>query len=181
MVSPAPSGPSSVFEERYAMNIATTAFAECTSEHAVSIAEIAKEGISAANRPLEQAITLPREAYLDQSYFRFEAKTILKSGWLCVAHVSQLKDAGSFLALDLLGEPLLVVRDRNSAIRVLSRVCVHRAMDIMPEGFNYPRAGKAAVLLCPYHHWTYNLDGSLRGCAQMHRAEQFDKDAWRLG
>ena len=99
---------------------------------------------------------------------------------MCIAHVSEVKAPGDFLALELLGEPLLVVRDRAGVVRVLSRVCAHRAMDIMPEGFSFPRTGKASVLLCPYHHWTYNLDGSVRGCAQMQEAECFDKKDWRL-
>jgi phenylpropionate dioxygenase-like ring-hydroxylating dioxygenase large terminal subunit len=94
--------------------------------------------------------------------------------------VSEVKTPGDFVALDLLGEPLLVVRDKAGVVRVLSRVCAHRAMDIMPEGFSFPRTGKASVLLCPYHHWIYNLDGSVRGCAQMQEAERFDKKDWHL-
>jgi phenylpropionate dioxygenase-like ring-hydroxylating dioxygenase large terminal subunit len=137
--------------------------------------------IEAASLPLPQAITLPRAAYLDEDYFRHEVETVLETGWLCLAHVSQLKEAESFLALDLLGEPLLVTRDKSGAIRVLSRVCAHRAMDIMPEGFDYPRAGAGKVLTCPYHRWTYDLDGRLRGCAHMQRSENFSKADWRLG
>jgi phenylpropionate dioxygenase-like ring-hydroxylating dioxygenase large terminal subunit len=140
-----------------------------------------KDIVATAALPLERAITIPREAYVDEEFFRVEARTVLEAGWLCIAHVSQLKETGSFLARELLGEPLLVVRDKTGVIRVLSRACAHRAMDIMPEGFHYPREGKASVLLCPYHHWTYNLDGSLRGCAEMGRAECFDRKDWRLG
>jgi phenylpropionate dioxygenase-like ring-hydroxylating dioxygenase large terminal subunit len=74
----------------------------------------------------------------------------------------------------------MVLHDKDGAVRVLSRVCAHRAMDIMPEGFEFPRSGKTALLSCPYHRWTYNLDGSLRGCPQMQGAEGFDKKHWRL-
>ena len=148
---------------------------------AVTAGEICAEVIAAAALPLERATTIPREAYTDEDYFRFEARTVLESGWLCIAHVSQLKETGSFVALDLLGEPLAAVRGRDGAIRVLSRVCAHRAMDIMPDGFDFPRSGQSPVLVCPYHRWVYNLDGSLRGCAEMHRAENFDNKDWRLG
>lgn len=48
--------------------------------------------VATAARPLEQAITIPREAYLDEEYFRFEARTILETGWMCLAHISQLKE-----------------------------------------------------------------------------------------
>jgi phenylpropionate dioxygenase-like ring-hydroxylating dioxygenase large terminal subunit len=148
---------------------------------APTVESIAADIAATAALPLERAVTIPREAYLDEGYFRFETNTVLESGWMCLAHVSQLKEAGSFLAIDLLDEPLLVLRDKAGAFRVLSRACAHRAMDIMPEGFHYPRQGKASVLLCPYHHWTYNLDGSLRGCAEMAKAECFEKKDWRLG
>jgi phenylpropionate dioxygenase-like ring-hydroxylating dioxygenase large terminal subunit len=141
---------------------------------------IRKQVIAAASLPLPEATTLPRDAYFDEDYFRHEVETVFETDWLCVAHVSQLKEPGRFIALDLLGEPLLVVRDLSGTARVLSRVCAHRAMDIMPEGFDYPRAGTAKVLTCPYHRWTYDLDGRLKGCAHMQRTENFDKSDWRL-
>ena len=150
------------------------------SPGSAKVENIRDQIIAAASLPLDRAMTIPRDAYTNEEFFQFESKAILESGWLCIAHVSQVKEPGNFLALDLLGEPLLVVRDRNRAVRVLSRVCAHRAMDIMPNGFSYPRAGKASVLLCPYHHWSYNFDGTLRGCAQMQGAENFHKSDWRL-
>lgn len=142
--------------------------------------------IEAASLPLPQAITSPKGAYVDEDYFRFEAKTIFEPGWFCLAHVSQLKEPGSFVAIDLLGEPLLIIRGADGNIRTLSRVCIHRAMDIMPGeaeawGFDYPREGTTKLLVCPYHHWTYELDGRLKGCPQMQRVDNFDKADWRLG
>ena len=144
------------------------------------IETIRRDVIQTAALPLNRATTLPRHAYVDEDYFGFEADNVLKSGWMCIAHVSQIKDPGHYLALDLLDEPLLILRDREGDVRVLSRVCAHRAMDIMPDGFDFAREGKTTLLSCPYHRWTYNLDGSLRGCPQMQRAECFDKSDWRL-
>ncbi|RJF94720.1 aromatic ring-hydroxylating dioxygenase subunit alpha [Oleomonas cavernae] len=138
---------------------------------------IRQDVIATAARPLDQAITLPPAAYTDEAHFALEREAVLKSGWLCLAHVSQLKTAGSYLALDLFDEPLLVVRDKAGEIRVLSRVCAHRAMDIMPDA---PASGKVGLLVCPYHRWVYNLDGSLRGCSQMQHAASFDKRDWPL-
>jgi phenylpropionate dioxygenase-like ring-hydroxylating dioxygenase large terminal subunit len=154
-------------------------FAQPTKEFS-PIEAIARDVIETAALPLEQSRTLPPASYTDEDYFRHEAKSVLESGWQCLAHVSQLKAPGDFLAVDLLGEPLLVIRGKDNAIRVLSRVCAHRAMDIMPEGFDFPREGTAKLLSCPYHHWIYELDGSLRGCAQMQRAAGFEKSAYRL-
>ena len=69
----------------------------------VNVEAIRKEVIAAASLPLHRATTLPRHAYVDEDYFQFESETVLKSGWLCVGHISQVKEAGNFLALDLLG------------------------------------------------------------------------------
>jgi phenylpropionate dioxygenase-like ring-hydroxylating dioxygenase large terminal subunit len=142
--------------------------------------QLSRQVVECAALPLNRAMTLPKEAYTDEDFFQLESEKIMRAGWQCVAHVSEVKEPGAFLAIDLLGEPLLVVHGKEGGVRVLSRVCAHRAMDIMPEGFGIDRRGKASVLTCPYHVWTYNLDGSLRGCPQMNMAEGFDKKAWRL-
>ncbi len=139
------------------------------------------EGVAAtAALPLERATTLPREAYVDEEFFAFERENIFKRDWMCLAHVSQLKTPGSYVALDLFDEPLVAIRDREGGIRVLSRVCAHRGIDIMPDNPAFPREGEARLLVCPYHSWAYELDGSLRGCTQMHKAEGFEKKDWRL-
>jgi len=145
-----------------------------------SVEHIRREVEAAAALPLERATTLPKQAYTDEGYFRFEAETALKADWICVAHVSQLKQPGSFITVDLLDEPLLVTRAKTGAIHVLSRVCPHRAMDIMPEGFDYPRAGRASKLVCPYHSWTFEFDGRLKSCPEMHQVADFEKSDWKL-
>ena len=144
------------------------------------LADIEEKIDAAAARPLAKAVTLPAAAYTDEDYFAHEAKHVLETGWLCVAHVSELRKPGSFLAIDILGEPLVVTRDQNEEIRVLSRVCPHRSMDIMPESFTFPRRGEAKRLTCPYHLWSFDLDGKLKGCPHMQRVEDFSKDDWEL-
>jgi phenylpropionate dioxygenase-like ring-hydroxylating dioxygenase large terminal subunit len=144
------------------------------------VAEISRKLQDAAALPLERATTLPRQVYTDEDYFRYEAETVLKADWLCIAHVSQIKQPGSFLTIDLFDEPLLVIRDKAGDVRVLSRVCPHRAMDIMPEGFDYPRTGSTNKLVCPYHRWTFELDGRLKACPEMQQAADFKKSDWKL-
>ena len=85
-----------------------------------------------------------------------------------------------------------MARGLDGTIRVLSRVCPHRGMDIMPQGFGYPgfeppdptagprRCGNARLLVCPYHHWSFELDGRLNGCSQMQLAEGFRPEEQRL-
>jgi phenylpropionate dioxygenase-like ring-hydroxylating dioxygenase large terminal subunit len=144
------------------------------------IAAIEADIVETAALPLEQARTFPAAAYIDPEYYSLEREKVLKADWLCLEHVSRLKKSGDFVALDVFDEPLMIVRDAER-IRVLSRVCAHRSIDILPVESNEPRAGNKRVFVCPYHAWSYNLDGTLRGCPHMQGAAGFDKKDWRLG
>jgi phenylpropionate dioxygenase-like ring-hydroxylating dioxygenase large terminal subunit len=163
-----------------------------TAQRTLSVEEI-KAGIcAAADLPLARAHTIPAQAYTSEEFFEWETTHLLRGGWQCVAHVSQIPRAGDFLNLDLLGEPLIVVHGKDDVIRVLSRVCPHRAMDIMPLGFGYDGHGVAEaspdhascghtrIFLCPYHAWTFELDGGLKACPEMHQAAAFARDGVSL-
>ena len=163
-----------------------------TAQKPLLLAEIQRGICEAADRPLNQAVTLPAQAYTSEEFFAWEIDHVLRAGWQCVAHVSQIPKAGDFLNLDLLGEPLIVVRGKDNSIRALSRVCPHRSMDIMPEGFGYdghspaeardgkPDCGHTRLFLCPYHAWTFELDGRLKACPEMHQAAEFCRDEFFL-
>jgi phenylpropionate dioxygenase-like ring-hydroxylating dioxygenase large terminal subunit len=158
----------------------------------IAVGEILQRINAAARLPLARGVTLPSAAYTSADFFDWEVDNVLRPEWQCVAHVSQVPVAGDYVNLDLLGEPLSVVRGSDGEVRVLSRVCPHRSMDIMPEGFARDgfepmdlRAGKrgsghARTLLCPYHHWSFDLDGRLKGCAEMQGAEGFRREDFRL-
>jgi phenylpropionate dioxygenase-like ring-hydroxylating dioxygenase large terminal subunit len=142
-----------------------------------------------ADLPLSESRTLPAAAYTSEAFYRWEEKHLLRGEWQCLAHVSQLPAIGDFLTVDLLGEPLVVVRDKDNRIRVLSRACPHRGMDIMPPGFRHtpaesrdgaPGSGHTRLFLCPYHSWTFELDGRLKACPEMHQASGFGRSEWGL-
>ncbi len=144
---------------------------------------------AAADLPLAQSRTLPAAAYTSEAFYRWEEKHVFRAEWQCIAHVSQLPAAGDFLTLDLLGEPLVVVRDKGDRVSVLSRACPHRGMDIMPPGFGHtpaeardgtPGGGHTNGFLCPYHSWSFDLDGRLKACPEMQRAEGFVRAEWGL-
>jgi phenylpropionate dioxygenase-like ring-hydroxylating dioxygenase large terminal subunit len=148
----------------------------------------------AAAQPLSRAGTLPAEAYTDANHFAWETGELLAGDWICLGHASQIPHAGDFFNADVLDEPLVVVRGKDGAVRCLSRVCPHRAMDIMPPGFGHPGHGPAEsreapsalpcghtrLFLCPYHSWTFDLDGRLKACPEMHEAEGFVREEWGL-
>jgi phenylpropionate dioxygenase-like ring-hydroxylating dioxygenase large terminal subunit len=145
-----------------------------------SVEEIARDVIAAASLPLEKSTTLPREAYTDQNYFLHEVKTMLETDWICLGHVSQVKQPGSYISLELFGEPLIVLRDKDGSVRILSRVCPHRAMDIMPPELDFGEFGQVKTLVCPYHRWSFDFSGKVKGCPEMHLVEDFDKAEWKL-
>ncbi len=130
--------------------------------------------------PLTQAQLLPRSAYTSEAFFAVEEAQIFRAGWLCIAHVSELPQPGDYLTIDIINEPLVITRGKDGAIHVLSRICAHRAMDILPGETGAPRRGNAAMLVCPYHAWSYGLNGGLRGCPHMQNAANFNKSDWPL-
>ncbi|MEO0373568.1 MAG: aromatic ring-hydroxylating dioxygenase subunit alpha [Cyanobacteria bacterium P01_A01_bin.17] len=136
--------------------------------------------LESASTGLENAFTLPASAYTSAEYFEYELETIFKQEWLCIAHVSQIPKLGNYLSLDVLGEPVMVVRAKDNAVRVLSRVCPHRAMDIMPQGFGYDAQGKVRGFMCPYHSWTFDLSGQLKGAPAMQKTCDFSLKDYSL-
>ena len=144
------------------------------------IQDITRDIIATAQRPLDQACTLPREAYTDETYFAHEAEQVLRAGWLCIAHVSQISAPGAVLPIDILDEPIMLVRGNDDVIRALSRVCPHRSSDMLIDGEKSDCRTSGTVLTCPYHRWTFGLDGKLLGAPYMQEAAGFNKSEWKL-
>ena len=144
------------------------------------LAAIQRDILETAERPLEDAIALPAATYTDPDFYHWEVEHIFKKQWLCVGHISQVPKVGDYLNLDLLGERLVIVRDRDNGINVLSRVCMHRGMDLMPGAFGHPTQGNRRSFVCPYHHWSYALDGSLMGAPEMEKNVGFNQQQYRL-
>lgn len=106
-------------------------------------------------------IPLPPEFYCSREVLDMEVEKIFKKEWLCVGHISELGRSGDYLTFDLVGHPVLVVRDNSDELRAFSNVCRHRSARLV-DG-----SGNARLLVCPYHAWTYELSGKLRGAPFM--------------
>lgn len=130
--------------------------------------------IERVRRPLEQAWTLPPAAYLREDIYALEVERIFGRSWLAVARVDQVPEPGDYLTLDLMGQPVMVVRGLDGAVRVMSRVCLHRAAPIA-EG-----SGRRKLFTCPYHSWAYDTAGQLVAAPLMDGAEAFDPAGCRL-
>jgi len=124
--------------------------------------------------PLERAATLPAAAYASPEVWTAEIDRVLSRSWLCAGRVDQIPAPGDWLTLDLLGDRLVVVRGADGAVRVLSRICRHRGAELCRG------AGNGRSFQCPYHAWTYGLDGRLIGAPHMDGAADFDRAAFGL-
>lgn len=101
---------------------------------------------------------IPIEVYLDEDRFARERESLFLRRPLALAHSSQLPDAGSAIVHDWLGLPLVTVRDKSGQVGTFMNVCRHRGMRLVKE----PGATELRSFVCPYHQWTYGLDGQLR-------------------
>ena len=122
-------------------------------------------------RPLARARTIPSAWYFDQEIHELERRAVFGNSWQYAARLAQLREPGSFVTLEIAGEPILLVRDDQGTLRAMHNVCRHRAAQVINEP-----EGKAAKLRCRYHGWTYDLTGRLRGTPEFDGVEEFRKE-----
>lgn len=120
--------------------------------------------------PFNQARAMPKSVYTSAEFLEQEQRHIFAHDWLCAGRAETLPNAGDYLTMQIAGEPVLVLRDRDGQVRAMSNVCRHR-MSTLLEG-----RGSVRTITCPYHAWVYNLDGTLRGAPSMTLNEGFCKD-----
>ena len=125
-------------------------------------------------QPFEQATAMPKSVYTSEYFLAKEIKNIFGREWFCVGRADGLPNPGDYLALDLAGQPIMVVRDHKGTLRAQANVCRHR-MSVLLEG-----RGNRRTIVCPYHGWTYGLDGRLRGAPAMTHNKGFDRSQYRL-
>ncbi len=106
---------------------------------------------------LSRAATLPARWYVDPEFLEFETDKVFRRTWQPTGFTYQVANPGDFFTCDIAGEPVVIVRDAVGALRALANVCRHRASTIATDH------GNCAILRCPYHGWTYGLDGKLLG------------------
>jgi phenylpropionate dioxygenase-like ring-hydroxylating dioxygenase large terminal subunit len=113
---------------------------------------------SSPQSSLALAHALPAWVYNNPELTRLELERVLKPSWQIVCHVNSIPKAGDYATLDLGGESVLVLRDRDGSIRGFHNVCRHRGARLLDGSGNCP-----ATITCPYHGWTYRHDGGLIG------------------
>ncbi|MGA9566163.1 MAG: aromatic ring-hydroxylating dioxygenase subunit alpha [Candidatus Korobacteraceae bacterium] len=120
--------------------------------------------------PLQEAFTIPATWYVDERIARLERQHVFGGTWQVVARVDQLRRPGQFVTTQLAGEPLLVARSADRQLRAFFNVCRHHAAAVVTEA-----SGDATIFRCPYHGWSYGLDGALKGAPEFEGVCGFDR------
>tara|TARA_B100001123_G_scaffold284988_1_gene317637 strand:+ start:4231 stop:4935 length:705 start_codon:yes stop_codon:yes gene_type:complete len=141
---------------------------------------VSQEKLDRVNRPIHEANGLPSELYINNEYLNFERKKLFEDKWVVIGVASSLPNIGDAKPFDMLGIPLIILRDKNKKIKVFHNVCSHRGYKLLQKSCNIKN-----VLRCPYHSWAYDLDGNLSatphlGGMNKHHDKNFDKSKSNL-
>lgn len=118
--------------------------------------------------------SMPPGFYADPSLLTLEVENVFLGGWICVGRADQIPDKGDYYTLDILDEPLIVIRQSKESVAVLSNVCRHRGSQLISG------SGKSKRLTCPYHRWSYDIDGRLLSAPLVQDSAGFDADSCKL-
>ncbi|RKF23145.1 aromatic ring-hydroxylating dioxygenase subunit alpha [Altericroceibacterium spongiae] len=127
------------------------------------------DSFASSIKATEEAETLPPECYTSEEFYRFEKEALFYREWLCVGRDEWLPNAGDYFTTTHANEPIIIARGRKGELNAMSAVCQHRAM-LVAEG-----KGNTRGFICPYHHWSYDLDGKLVGAPAMSKTCDFNK------
>src|SRR3954454_1246233 len=126
------------------------------------------EHYQAARRPLLEAETLPVWCYTSFAFYRREVERIWRKVWNFLGSADHIPNSGDYFTVTFAGVPLIVVRDEGRIVRAFVNSCRHRGSELL-EG-----DGSCKLIVCPYHSWTYELDGGLRGAPEMEKTIGFN-------
>ena len=141
---------------------------------------IDKKKLDVVNNSIEKAHGLPNECYTSKDYTLIERKKLFEDKWIVAGVASSIPEIGDVKPIDILGMPILILRNKQNEIKVFHNVCSHRGVKLVSK------SGKINSLIrCPYHSWSYSLDGELMatphiGGMNKHSADGFDKSKSNL-
>lgn len=113
-------------------------------------------------RPLDDRSGLPAWSYVSEEMLALEKEALFRRHWQLICHVNDVPRAGDYMACDIAGERALVIRGRDGTVRAFHNLCRHRGSRVVADDKGHCRS----AIICPFHGWAYNLDGTLRGAAQ---------------
>ena len=131
--------------------------------------------LKAVDKPIEAANGLPNECYTSEAYYNYERERVFCDKWTMIGVGSSIPNPGDAKPYNLLGIPLILIRDKNFKIRVFHNVCSHRGFKLLDKKCNLKN-----VIRCPYHSWSYDFKGNLIatphiGGLNNHQSEKFNR------
>jgi carnitine monooxygenase subunit len=122
----------------------------------------------------ERSYTLPSRYYYDEDIYQREREAIFYKNWLYVCHSETVREPGDYTTFETADQNIIVVRGKDGVLRGFYNVCAHRAHELLKG------EGRTKVITCPYHAWSYHIDGTLRTARGSEKIESFDKDEFCL-
>ncbi len=123
----------------------------------------------------DEAFTIPAEFYTRQDVFEVEKERVFANSWICVSHCSELAEPNSFITREVIGESIAIVRGNDQVLRAFYNVCPHRGHQLLSG------SGKSKnVITCPYHAWTFKLNGQLAFARNCIEVVNFQNDKFDL-
>jgi choline monooxygenase len=125
-------------------------------------------------KPLLEADTMPAFTYTSPEFYQREVERIWRKTWNFIGSADQIRNNGDYFTLNFAGVPIIVLRDHDGKMRAFANTCRHRGSELL-EG-----KGNCKLIVCPYHSWTYELSGDLRGTPEMDKTLNFNKADYAL-
>ncbi|MEM7216146.1 MAG: aromatic ring-hydroxylating dioxygenase subunit alpha [Pseudomonadota bacterium] len=136
--------------------------------------------LSVYEKPLvaepEQSYTLPSYLYTDPAVYEIEKERIFYRTWQYIAHKSFFEKPGDYVTAQICDQNIFVMMGKDGELRAFYNVCQHRAHELLPAGTGNVRS----VIVCPYHAWTFEREGKLRGAPRSHLRPGFNKEDYSL-
>lgn len=127
-----------------------------------------------ANGSFAEATSLPPAIYHDQQVHELELERLFRQDWICIGRHAEMPNPGDYISRDVADSPVFVVRQGDGSVKAFANVCLHRSARLL-EG-----SGHVARISCPYHSWTYAVDGRLIGAPFMNETPGFETSSFRL-
>jgi choline monooxygenase len=118
----------------------------------------------------KRSYSINTQCYRDPAFLQVEKEQVFHKSWQFLCHEEKLRDNGSYLAADVQGQSIVATRDKSGELRAFYNVCKHRGHELMSG------EGRTNLIVCPYHAWSYNLDGSLKAARRSEHLENFDSN-----
>ena len=121
-----------------------------------------EEGFKELISKYQGSQSLPRQFYTSETVYKMDIQHYWNHSWIWVGHINQIPNVGDFLLFDYGYESVIIARDKNNSVNAFLNVCRHRGSRVCIE-----KSGNTRLFVCPYHAWTYELNGSLRAAREM--------------